>query len=531
MDTTGRRWYQIQSLRDITGSNFTSGQIRFNFSIDGETSWNPNKSYFKMRHHLNGVKYTTSNLVTNIQLGHGIGPTMFFNDCFWQHIEVRVNGICLNKADSYYQQVAALRHRFNNEEMNKVVNKLNFHETSLGARLLKLASDGYKYNTSEITDLYYLYLNKSNDARTVQFTFAANNGLITLAVLNVTGNRPLLISLVKPGDVLVWRLQGLNASVAVYNIVNVTNTTIQLDRITGTAIPDQVQRYMAPGEFTFFNRSSNILATEDIPYKKYFETMWKPQMGFFDQDAWLPGGEYEIILTPYPASSYKYHIMEAFTGVGIEDIDYSMIDMNYYVCMANKKSSETSIKYIDTKCLVKTINVASYNQKQFIINPHTFALTIAFQDSRYTNDYAVSDTKFKIQNRDDEGRILNRSWERNLTRFSIQFDNDLLPNPEPDVRATGEEEFITQQYWETQNSKVLMDSDIETLEEWFDRGMYFHFQWPRKNNEAKEVQVACEFKGQLPEGTKPNLLLFYHYKVSYSFAVQGGKIMGVKKGY
>lgn len=531
MDTTGRRWYQIQSLRDITGSNFTSGQIRFNFSIDGETSWNPSKSYFKMRHNINGVKYSTSDLMTNLQLGHGIGPTMFFNDCFWQHVEVRVNGICLNKADSYYQQIAALRHRFNNEEMNKVVNKLNFHETSLGSRLLKLTSDGHKYNSPDVVDLYYLYLNKISGDRTVQFSYNAGGGVFTLVPDGVEGSRPLLHQLVKPGDVIVWRLSGGEDEIGIYNIYDVTGLSLTLVRLSGTAIANQVQRYMTPGEITLYSRNGTVLSKDDIPYKKFFETMWKPQMGFFDQDAWLPGGEYEIILTPYPSASYKYHIMEAFSSKGIEDIDYNMIDMNYYVCMANRKSSETSIKFIDTKCLVKTINVSSYNQKQFIINPHTFALTIAFQDARYTSDYAVPDTKFKIQERDDLGRIVNRSWERNLTRFSIQFDNDLLPNPEPDVRATGVEEFITQQYWETQNSKVLMDSDIETLEEWFDRGMYFHFQWPRKNNEAKEVQVACEFKGQLPEGTKPNLLLFYHYKVSYSFAVQGGKIMGVKKGY
>ena len=78
---------------------------------------------------------------------------------------------------------------------------------------------------------------------------------------------------------------------------------------------------------------------------------------------------------------------------------------------------------------------------------------------------------------------------------------------------------------------MFIYENIETLQEWKDRGPYYHFTWPRENRDASEVQVSQEFKDSLPNNVKPQLLLFEHYKCTYKFEIKMGYIINVKKVY
>ena len=75
----------------------------------------------------------------------------------------------------------------------------------------------------------------------------------------------------------------------------------------------------------------------------------------------------------------------------------------------------------------------------------------------------------------------------------------------------------------------MIYDDVETLEEWKERGPYYHFQWPRQNNNASEVQVSQEFRDAIPGTLKPQLLLFEHYPCKYGFDIHQGFITAVKK--
>lgn len=537
-ETTGRRYYQVQALRDITNDNFANGQIRFNFSVSQNHSFNPYLSYFRLRNEIKNIQnYDRTDGTTISEDGKKeklivadcLGPNMFYNDCLWQNIQININGNKITEVSSYYNQISALKHRMKNEEINKTLNKINFHDIYLEDRIATIAEDGYsdKFQTYGCVD-FYKQFGLSNLALTNTNNIFPNlDMLITGVDSNVTSLELVgtYIKIAGP-EISIYKVESLSALldfritwIKGFQIAPANNATINVP-IAGL------------GQCWINNPLKLNLKDSNKGLNK-FETIWKPCLGFFDINEWLPGGEYEIVLTPYPSRLYKIHALESKTKNVIQDVELNIIDMELNICLVQGKSNVNNIQFTEIQCQSKNINSNSLSQRQFIINPKSYALTLAFQDNRITNSMNYSSTKFLIVDDITVPGDANDQWlKQNLSRFYIQYDNEVLPNPVPDFRGdvVVGDDFISQQYWETQMNKIIINSDIETKREWIDRGMYFHYQWPRTNGNAKEVQISQEFRKPFPSTEiRPQLLLFYHFMCKFQFTTNQGLITDVKK--
>lgn len=540
----GRYYQQVQSLRDLTRDNFPNGQIRFHWSIPANKSWNPALSFYVIRHEL--IKPTigyqdrdgaarTKKLAYNIGLvTDGIAPTMFFNDSLWQQIEMRINGVKINKQDNYCHQIAALKHRMCPEPKNKTLNKFNFHDIDIFERAKKISIDGEYKNL--LIDVFTL----ATGVPTIQLSRpAAAVGSTTTITLTNIGIDP---NFIKPGGFLLYKkgdqaVRGrITATTATTIVVLADQTTLSVANIAVAAAP------LLANELLVTTTPQTLNDNNSTNNKQIFETIWKPKLGFFGIDDWLPGGEYELILTPFPTGQLEINALEIqgplqnanLTNTGDVPTSYNILNMYMNLCMCDASSKVKTLKFYETRCQAKTINVSSLSQKQLVVNKKTTALTLAYQDNRVNNSNLILSSLFKFG---DEVGLYDNS-ELNLTRFYIHYDGKTLPNPIPDLRYTSEKyyefnstpnsDLFTQRYWESQFNKIAVFDDIETYDEWIQRGPYYHFQWPRTNAGATEVQIAQEFSSFNPN-LKPQLLLFEHYPCSYSFDMHMGYITNVKQ--
>lgn len=567
LNPQSKYYKQVQSLRDLTGSNFNNGQIRFNWSIPPEESWNPYQSYFRIRTKWGGYsrKYLESSsdtykTLTSLNYIDGIAPSQYFNDQFWQQIEMRINGVCINKQDNYCGQIAALRHRMRPLDWNRTYGDINFHSLNFNERAKRLVNDGHQevdgacsdgwIDISELVDPKFK-ANLANGAVTIKATAeAAATANITLtAGVNWiwTALFPWLQDDTdeKIGDTIMVRtkfdVNATNYRFIKYRIVDAADPAANVMSITleGGAGVEQVSHQAAdvyvgmnifqPG--TMWVRAKCRHRFNALPVKQ-LETIWRPQLGFFQINDWLPGGEYEICLTPFPTGTLKQNIIESKVN-SVVDVDLELITMEFNAATAKYSSTKNSIKFEEIRCQAKTINTTSLTQKQFVLNPKTKAITLAYQDNRVSNRFDVPQTKFTIK--DDTSDVINYNWEHNLSRYYIQYDGMVLPNPIPDIRRSGTDDFIAQQYWETTYNKMLLFDEVETFDQWKEAGMYFHYNWPRQTDTATEIQISQEFNGSLPVGAlgslRPQILLFEHTIKDFGFELYQNYITKVSRNY
>ena len=541
----GRRYHQVQSLRDVTRSNFPNGQIRFSWSIPAGESWNPSLSFFTIRHELNGytkrgrasagaLAGADQNVLVNgnsLSMVDQLAPNMFLNDSLWQQLEFKINGITVNKQDNYVHQIAALKHRLLPEDKNSTWGKLNFHQSKLDERSGLLASDGVSYDSKFSSGYIDLFNYLDNANATAAYTAANAGATSTITLVGATtGNLGISIGDILTIDIPAIPVRARGPITALTDLTIAFTTDVQVAARNANAILE--------GEYKFATRCVKPLG-RDIENLTSFETIWKPKLGIFDINEWLPGGEYEIVLTPFSSNQYKKSAIES-TNENLLDVNYEILNIEFILCGSTDSGSIKGIQFYECRCQAKTINTASLSQKQFVINPKTKALTVAYQDNRVQASYAIPAGKFKIADSDEK----YNDYDLKLTRFFIQYDGSILPNPIPDIRvnrydiegpnnASPNEDYISQRYWESQYYKMAIYENIESIEEWKERGPYYHFAWPRQNKGAMEVQVSQEFKDPLPTGVavsvRPQLLLFEHYPCSYKFETHLGFITGVKK--
>lgn len=585
----GREYQEVQSLRDLQLTSFNNGQIKFNWSVAAGASWNPRLSFFRIRHKIDSFErliQQTNNLDNSTVLesekkyqtfygnqlsaSDGVAPTMNLDDSHWQQMEIKINGQTINKQDNYCHQIGALKKRMYPEDKNKTWGKINFEDSEIGDRQSRIIRDGHYNKPRKIgfIDLGQEFSDSVHPGlgQIVVSTSAQQYNAGQIVGLYLDGLSTQSIG-VKTGDWIYWAGINNNAPdngqtqgaarfftfgqiLGTRTVAGATGgasiiyfqTPVQLSLRSTTDV--NVSTKLEPGMIYLSINAANVPSLH--VKQPEFETLWQPSLGFFGIDEWLPGGEYEVILTPYPEAQHQISAIE-IQNPFIRKVKYQIINMHFMYCSREKASSVKQISFGECRCQAKTINTASLSQKQFIINNKVHSITIAYQDNRVNNDQTLLGSKFKIRNGGDE------DFELQLTRFFIQYDGKVLPNPIPDIRyIKGQEsgytnelnntiagnptslaltgtDFLAQRYWETQLYKKYIWDSIETIEEWKDKGAYYHFAWPRTNSQAQEIQVSQEFRSELDREVRPQLLLFEHYQCKYGFDMYQGYITNVKK--
>lgn len=270
-----------------------------------------------------------------------------------------------------------------------------------------------------------------------------------------------------------------------------------------------------------------------------FEIIFKPPLGFFDIDGFIPcsQGLFNLELTPFPEGIYQTYAIQTNIGKRTPATHYKFqVDsMSMYILKGVGPSivnKSISLKCNEIRCQSQNLTTPSLHQKTFQIHPKTNALTIAYQNSGAGNDNRYPATMFRCGNSNN----LADADELKLERFYLRYGGKQLPTPIPDISFTGVDavnnlgakEFLLQRYYETLQYTHLNTSlkNCEPFEKWLERGAYYHFAGYGSHQKEDRCYVSQKFKS-FTGNVAPNLLLFDHFCKKININISNGMIKDV----
>ena len=282
-----------------------------------------------------------------------------------------------------------------------------------------------------------------------------------------------------------------------------------------------------------------------------FGLTWQPPLSIFDVDV-LPGGKYELILTPESVANFKKFAVEQTGAAGAQkvpglgnDYDVKVEKIFFYVCTADADRLDDKEYYIDLQACKLTLGSSTLStgtvQQQFDVSPSTSALTVAFQDTRAGFDTRIPRTKLiSIGNLSGAGgtnldAVDTKDFARadlGITRLFVSYAGQNQPIPDADPEFTPGIDHLIRRYTESQLNTGMYWSEgsPESIEDFIDRGAYYHFNFP-KDPTDKSTRVSVHTNLSAPSAgnlTNTNLLLFEHYKQVARIVLSQGRVVDVR---
>ena len=514
---------QIAPTRDVTGTTaISNGAIHFRWNTSGMKWWVPNKSYMRMRLKLTnavGVQLLTQD---------DIAPTMAQFASMFQALEFRINDRVVSKISDFVPQIDILETRVGKSKawIDSVGASSNFLNPDIRARRDDVTADG-KEGDSFFSSSSRLQMGYDAATNTVAvgadgvITFAANGGQAL----------PLNANVWAIGDQI--EIDSGNAAVGTlsYRISAVINaTTLQANNIAPTALGAGalVFRRIRP----LPNTSLSNTGVTNAKNASSYELIWTPPLSIFKLEHALPMGKYELILSPQTSSALPSYMVESLNGAkSLSNFRYDIVDMYLYLNTVEGRREDNLTYFLDldcTSCQSEGLqSSAAFRQENFDVSPSTYALTVAFQDTRVGTDTRFSSTKFKSYINGPAGET---GEELKMNRMYVAFAGQQLPAPDadPSFQTLTAVDYTTQRYIESQlySSCYFSEGGAETLTDWKNRGAYYYFNWARDGNDrSTRVQVNQQFDGANVANTR--VLLFSHYKQVCAIRISEGRVQDV----
>jgi hypothetical protein len=543
---TSRLQYDEQPpTRDITGKNFSNGAIHFKFENSGQKWWMPSKSYIKTR-----LKLTKSD-GTMLELADGIAPNMDLCPNLFQSCEFRIQDKVISRVADFLPQVDALETRLAKSKswLDSVGVATDFWQADQSLRLQSVIRTGSVYDGNvPAVQAGTITARGSAGFYDAVGAVAASNHAEYVAATGIVTFVKSAGGAVLPDANLVWTAGDFFAfrGVADAGVNNVQMKVISVDSATqitvesilttnrdGTADPTE-DFYKATG--------SSIIDAPPSRRVSNFEAVWQPPLSIFKVEHALPCGKYELVLNPQTATAWKQRAIESVLGTASKapgaggQFDIEIVDMYMYVQTLDGPRTDDMSYLLDleqTRCQAEKIDNSSFGQKNADISPSTFAITVAYQDSRAGEHTSISASKFKSY---DDAVNPTASQELLLTRQFLNYAGQNFPapdaNPEfvPAVGATGGIDYTTQGYVRSQiYSGGFYDSGgSETLKEWQDRGSYYYHSVSRDGSDrSTRLNVHSGFAAGT-QVTNLRLLMFDHSRMVARVRIQDGRVVDVQ---
>lgn len=531
---TSRMIYvQRPPSRDITGNNFSNGSIFIRWEVSGTRWWIPARTYLRTRATL------TDNLGNQLILEDDIAMNMGLMGNLFQSAEFKINGTVVSRISDYMAQVDALEKRLTKSQswLDSVGKSSNYWQPKMVERQQIITSDG-------------LQVDQVNYRR----GYLGNGGVVGIATL---GSNLDFLDLLTPNQVQFI----------------VANSEIVFSANGGVAIPD-LTRYFSIGESIAFNdggekvqqitafattvttndtlrmsgailvvaaanlisqvRKARTLLDLDVQQSRRIDGMelvWQPPLSIFKINHAMPAGKYELRLNPQTSSIFQQRVIESLIASKIpgaaNDYIFSIVDMYLYTAELDGPRFDDGSYLIDleeTRCQTQNVlNSTGLQQEQYNVSPSTFALTLAFQDSRAgSGDTRYSSSKLKVN--------AEASDELKLIRMYINYSGENRPQPDsdPSYKIGAAEDYTVQRYTDSIiNSGSYYDAGgSESLKQWQDRGAYYYFIWPRDGTDrSTRVNTNFQFSTGL---TNASVLLFDHFKKVARIRVENGRVIEVQ---
>lgn len=275
---------QVQSERDITGDNFTKGQINYIWDCQGPKKCNLYRSYFRVR-----CKLTKNDGTTQLDKSDGIAPNMFCLDNIMQQMNHQINGKQVDEMQDYIPQLSALKKRihYNESMLESLGSKTMFSQPNIHERINEVSSDGVNYKKEYIEEATH----PGNQASRIQILgfedipistyldVAQPNqfGIAVTGILTFDANGGVAIpntnTFLQVGDELIYPGNNAAPQFAIVTQVN-ADATVNL-RHSGNDLTIQGNTNLADNTFRIRRRlpnSDNILADNVVGENTLFLT-------------------------------------------------------------------------------------------------------------------------------------------------------------------------------------------------------------------------------------------------------------------
>ncbi len=581
------KFEQVQCERDLSSGNFTKGQQNFMWESEGIKSCNFYRSYFRGRFKL--TKGDDTQLDTNLGVGPNMFMMdNLYQQCCLKNCGKDVSSMqdyipqlgALKKRMQYNNSMLdtlGKQTMYSQADINERINDVS----SNGFEMKKVDD---KIHPGDQTSTLNGVINGLEVALDLGFDAANSFDIVAASgVVNFTQNAAPLLPDVRNvfniGDIFVYRnentnvlrhgviiaLQAANAITIRQDqavAVSADQTVIvgQLSRISSTesfiigantlftteleigdeilindnertkvkSIISDIEIRVSPRVSSFQPTANWFRNRKNQPTRRVteFELTWKPPLGIFEVDKFLYG-KWKLELMPIVSSSIQQYVVETLTnlqpsadatGYKFEVVDLLFYPYTGYNFSAKKGTYDQPVSFTDCRAQSQNLTTNSLTDKTFVVNPNTHSLTLFYQDEKASSsDPRFSRSKFKIQN--DE--------ELNLTRFYLKYLGTILPNPIPDPLNNGTIDYITQNYYEqlVYSGSKIYNSDVESLQTWKDRGIFFHYRWPKSQHEKTErVYVSSQFSALTD---RPQVFLIDHFTRSYKTHIVDGYVKSV----
>lgn len=507
MGSSKMDFHQIPATRGLNGALFPQGAISFRWEQSGQRWWMPSKSYFRLRCSLTKADGSPLTLSDNI------APQMGFASNLFQSAEFRINDKVVSRIGDYMPQIDALEHRLSKSKswLDSLASSTNFFDKDFATRQSAVCSDGKKSRDVEYDTLTKQSLGFA-DAVTV--TIVVDTGVATFSASRAGKILVGDIIVIAGAEYRVSALPGTDTNV----LLGGAGRTIA---VAGTA------------DFTVKRPSNEARGVSD------FEVIYKCPLSIFKIPHALPAGRYEIIFNPAPSSQYKLNVIESrgaskTPGAG-KDYDFSVNDF-YFYCLQMDASRVDNISYLldleNTSAQTDNIDNTSLQQKQFTVNPTTFALTTVYTDGRYDSDTRVPTTQFHSY--DDTIPLIPSPKvgynELKLRRWYSQYASQSLPSPDSDPLFNAKTDYTTQRYIDSQiNSDAVSDTGgVETIGDWHDRGAYHHQRF-QKDGSDRSTRVVLNQEFQTGTDVQHmRVMLFNHYRSVARVEIEDSRVISVQ---
>lgn len=530
---------QVTATREISGANFSGGKMKFRFETSGRKWWVPSKSYFRMRATL------SDNGGNQIDLADNIAPNMNLVPNLFQSGECLINEKVVSRIPDFMPQVDTLDTRLTKSKawIDSVGNSTNWWATSQALRQAQVSSDGKVQvsNSASVetqssrTDLGFDGALANNNTA----GYVAATGVITFSAGANANALPADVRVVFPTGSYFMYTAG--TTVAASRGVRMKVITGLNGAGAGSATTIVVEPILPADEngaagVANFVRIDVVDSTIDARRIQNFEMSWQPPFSLFKVDHALPSGKYDVIFTPQTASIIQKRAIESTLGIASKtagagnDFLFTVTDFYLYIATVEGPRADDITYLLDlsqTQCQAEDVPTATFHQKYFDVSPSTYALTVAYQDARVSENTAYSASKFRSY-----GNTATNSTpqELALNRFFINYAGQNLPAPDADPEFEAKIDYTVQRYIESAiNSGGFFDTGgIEDIKEFHERGSYYTFVWPRDGSDGStRVTVHQGFKAGT-DVTNMRVLLFEHSKQIARVQVQNGRVVNVE---
>lgn len=523
---------QYPPTRDVTSTNFANGNIHFRFETSGTKWWIPSKSYLRMR-----VKLTDGDNGA-LTTAFGAAPNMGLMSNLFQSGEFKINDKVISRVPDFMPQIDALETRLTKSKswVDSIGASTNWWQESQALRLAEVSNDGtIVKDTVGVLPAETTTLDTDIGTYTAATTVAydVGTGIVTFGVAAPNTN-----TVWQVGDFLVLTagtvgVGALNVKAEVI-VVN-ANATLTVRAVYPTTIA-------ANDDIRFSRVRPNPLLAPPSRRTNNFEMTWTPPLSLFKIGHAMPGGKYELSLTPQSSSTFQQRAIESILGQASKDsqssgagdptkIKLSVVDFYLYCATVDGPRVDDMTYLVDleqTRCQSEKIATKDFGQRNFDVSPSTFQLTAAYQDLRAGTNTAISASKFKSY---EAGATPSLQQELKLDRFFINYAGQNLPAPDADPNFEAGTDYTTQRYTESQiySGGYFDTGGVEDIQEFHDRGAYYTFQWPKDGTDrSTRVNVHSSFNGDGgADVSNMRLLLFDHSKQVARIKIESGRVTNV----